>query len=269
MSLGDCKLANFPDLPEGPVEGRMSEDTIYLRQLSDLVQASLREWTGINLADVRQLQDELISIGNKFNLGIIPENEAADFARATGDKALEYEIHAEEELERLQEEQKKPVQQSPEVEKFINGLDEEKRNLIQSESDKIRQLPISAMENFIAELKQLREMAWYLTAHIQDYAATSEYRERRRAFLLTGETPLDTQAPEVDSEIPAILKTWIGEGQIKQNDKGEYVTAGSPQDFCFWLNTKLANNIPPVETTQQFSFSTIPGVSHHSQWHTT
>jgi hypothetical protein len=221
----------------------MSEDTIYLRQFSDLVQASLREWIGINLADVRQLQDELISIGNKFNLGIIPENEAADFARETGDKALEYEIHAKEELEQLQEGQKKPVQQSPEVEKFINGLDEEKRNLIQSESDRHRQLPISAMENFIAELKQLREMAWYLTAHIQDYAATSEYRERRRAFLLTGETPTEP-APEMQPPIQGaavIPKLTDAECLQKLVDTGFIAQNINIKDKTVYSKTRAVN----------------------------
>jgi hypothetical protein len=114
-------------------------------------------------------------------------------------------------------------------------------------------LEIDALESLIAELKRLRETAWNLTAHIQDYSATAEYRDRRRAFLLTGEAPPkpapDTQAPETDREIPSFLRTWIDEGQVNQNDKGEYVTAGSPQDFCFWLNTNKAHDIPPPETT--------------------
>jgi hypothetical protein len=39
-------------------------------------------------------------------------------------------------------------------------------------------------------------MAWHLTAHIQDYAATPEYRERRRNFMRTREPVPDAQAPE-------------------------------------------------------------------------
>jgi hypothetical protein len=199
----DCKLANCKTgekqagglaiiLPEEPAERKMSTDTIYLRQILDLEQVVLRERIGVNLADVRQLQDKLMDKAEKFNMGIIPENEAADFARETGKKTLEYEIHAKEELERLQEEQKKPVQHSPEVEKFLNGLSEEKRNLLQSESDRVSQLPISSLENLIAELKRLREIAWCLTAHIQDYAETPEYRERRRAFFAHRGSPAGT-----------------------------------------------------------------------------
>jgi hypothetical protein len=93
------------------------------------------------------------------------------------------------------------------VEKFISGLSEEKRNLIQSENDKLSQLPISALENLIVELKRLREMAWCFTAHIQDWATTPECRERRMTFLLTGEIPKepvpDTQAPE-QKAVPAL-----------------------------------------------------------------
>jgi hypothetical protein len=173
----------------------MSEDTIYLRQLLDLGQAVLRERIGVNLADVRRLQDELMVKAEKFGEGIIPEDEAADLARNTGNNALEYGIRAGEELGRLQEEQKKPVQHSPQVEEFLSGLSEEKRNLIQNEDDNLRKLPVNALENLIVELKRLREMAWHLTAHIQDYAATPEYRERRRNFMRTGEPVPDAQAP--------------------------------------------------------------------------
>jgi hypothetical protein len=172
----------------------MSVDTIYKRQFLSIQQAALCELIGVNLADVRQLQDELTVKAEKFTKGIIPENEAADFARETGDNALEYTIHAGEELGRLQEEQKKPVQHSPGVEEFLSGLSEEQKNLIRNENESMSE--ITALENLITELKRLHEMAWYFTAHIQDYAATPEYRERRQNILLTGEPAPDTQALE-------------------------------------------------------------------------
>jgi hypothetical protein len=126
---------------------------------------------GINLTDVIELQYLVMEKAEKFTMGIIPENEAANFARKTGIDILEYEIHVKEELEQLQEEQKRMVQHS---------------------SDKVIQLPTAALENLITELQRLREMAWCLTAHIQDYAVTPEYRERRQAFLATGETPAES-----------------------------------------------------------------------------
>jgi hypothetical protein len=158
-------------------------------------------------------------------MGSIPENEAADFARKTGNDVLECEIRAQEELQRLQEALQTPVRYSPEVEEFMSNMSEEQRNLLRSANDTVRRLPIAALENLIEELKRLREMAWCLTAHIQDYAETSEYCERRRAFLLTGETPpepvADTQTLEqkeadclTDEEC---IKKLVDTGFIAQN----------------------------------------------------
>jgi hypothetical protein len=46
------------------------------------------------------------------------------------------------------------------------------------------------------------------------------------------------------------LEKWFFDvGQVIKDSYGEYVTAGSPQDFCFWLNTQKAKDIPPPETT--------------------
>jgi hypothetical protein len=179
----------------------MSVDTIYKRQFLSFQQAALHELIGVNLADVRQLQDEIIDKSDKFTKGIIPENEAADFARETSEKVLEYEIHAGEELQRLQEGQEKPS-----VEKFLGGLSEEQKNLIRNETENMSE--ITPLENLITELKRLCEMAWCFTAHIQDYATTPEYRERRRNFLRTGEPAPDTQAPEAG--IPGFVLSIAG-----------------------------------------------------------
>jgi hypothetical protein len=176
----------------------MSVDTIYKRQFLSFQQAALHELIGVNVADVRQLQDEIIDKSDKFTKGIMPENEAADFARETGEKALEYEIHAKEELQRLQEQKK------PSVEKFLGGLSEEQKNLIRNEIESMSE--ITALENLIAELKRLCEMAWCFTGHIQDYAATPEYRERHRNFLRMGDTAPDTQSPE-QKAVPALTDT--------------------------------------------------------------
>jgi hypothetical protein len=193
----------------------MSTDTIYLRQFLSVLQAALRERIGVNLADVRQLQDELIAKIEKFTKGAMPENEAADFARETGDKALEYEIHAKKELERLQEEQKKPIPHSPEGEEFLSNLGEEKRRLMEEENERLRKMPIHALDNRIVELKRLREMAWNATAHIQDFAEIPEYRERHLAFSHTGNPALDTQTPERNAAAASTKKpikaalTWL------------------------------------------------------------
>jgi hypothetical protein len=134
-------LANI--LPEKRAEGENERHNL---------QAALRERIGVNLADVRQLQDVLVDKAERVTKGIIPENEAADFARETGEKALEHEIYANEELERLQKEkQKKPVEVK------ISGLNEEQQNLIRNEIESMPE--ITALESLIAELKRLCEMA--------------------------------------------------------------------------------------------------------------
>jgi hypothetical protein len=225
-------------LPEEPAEGRMSEDTIYLRQILALVQAALRERIGINLADVMELQNEIIVKADEFTKGIMPQNKAADFALKTSNDALEYGIHAREELQRLQSERKKPVQQSPEVEKFISDLNEEKRNLIQSENDRLSQLPISDLENLITELKRLREMAWYLTGHIQDYVKTPDYRERRIDFLTTVEKLPEPVPKEAESQTKPPLKgidDLISQGYLADN--GHRVLCGL-NDVAIYLSGK-------------------------------
>ena len=187
----------------------MSNDTIYLRQLLAFKQAAVREVIGVNLADVRQLQDELHEKGVKFNKGIIPEKEAADFALKISMDTHAYVIRANKELEQLQGEHKKPIQYSPEMEKGFNMLSEEQKKMTLSEVERIRQLPISNIENIISELNRLNKMAMCLNAHIQDYVITPEYRERRRTFLTTGEAPKDpapdTQ-PSYDLTNEEILK---------------------------------------------------------------
>jgi hypothetical protein len=54
----------------------------------------------------------------------------------------------------------------------------------------------------------------------------------------------------------SFLEVWINIGQVIKDGNG-YVTAGSPQDFCFWLNTQLAKNIPPPETTAKILANNI------------
>ena len=70
--------------------------------------------------------------------------------------------------------------------------------------------------------------------------------------------PEETQAAVTDVEIealpeavPVFLQAWIEAGQVIRTDNGEYLTSGSPQDFCFWLGTKQAKDIPPPKTTQK------------------
>ena len=223
----------------------------YMEQLLGITQKALREHTGINQAEAEEIQNQLITIGDKFTLGIIPANEAADIALNISFETLEYEIQAKKELGRLQEAQEEHSY-SPAAGDFLNKLEAGKKAALL----KIKPygLEISALESLIAELTQLREIAWNLTTRIQDYSATAEYRDRRRAFLLTGEAPKEpapnTHAPEANRG-RAILRAWIDAGQVIQNGNGEYVTAGSPQDFCFWLNTQKANDIPPPETTAE------------------
>ena len=206
----------------------MSEDTIYLRQFLDLEQAALRDLVGVNLADVRQLQDLLLEKGEKFNKGIIPENEAADLARKMSYDALNYEIHANEELKQLQEKLRTPIQYSSETEEYFDKMSEEQKSLILSENEKLRQLPISNIENIIAELKRLREMAMYLTAHIQDYAITPEYRERRMVFITTGEAP---KKPVPETQIPPVIQDILKEGLLDNSlVNGKYFKKGDKKD---------------------------------------
>jgi len=204
----------------------MSDDTIYLRQFLDLWQASLRDLVGVNLADVRELQDALNEKVMKFNKGIIAENEAADFSRKTWLDTLEYSSRVDEELKLLQEEHKKGVQYSSKTDEFLNAMSEEQKSRILNENERIMQLQITALENLMAEIKRLYEMAGCITAHIQDFAITPEYRERRKTFLFTGEAP-DHPVPVdnlTDKEILEKLEDtgFILKGRVI-NDRQIYV----------------------------------------------
>jgi hypothetical protein len=170
----------------------MDADIIYLRQL-------LFQDTGMSLNDMIEIQDRMAVIADKFLNGIIPVNETAGIAWEIYNVTLEYEINANEELTQLQEAQKEPF--SSEVQQFINSHEKLK-------GIKKFDLEIYALKESITELKRLREMGEGLMVRIQDYSATAEYSERRRAFLRSGESPREpapgTQAQEALSLVSSI-----------------------------------------------------------------
>jgi len=207
----------------------MSEDTIYLRQLLGLIQAALRECTGINLAEAVEKQDQIIATAYKFSRGVIPANEAADIALRVSIEALEWKYRACEELTRLQKAQKEPIQHSPKVDDFIGTLSEEQKSRLMRTGR--YGLEISALEGLVVELKKLNDLTMYLTAHIQDYSATDEYRERRQAFLLNGEA-LEIPTPAQSRvAVPDVILALLGEGLLDDTPvKGKYQKKGDKKD---------------------------------------
>jgi hypothetical protein len=189
------KLRGLHHLPEEPAEGNMSNEneTIYSRLFADLFQTSLRNSVGVSPADVRQLADELLEKVTKFNKGMIPENEAADFARKIHTDTFEYIARARDELKLLKEEKIDPAQyfRKEEEEKEIEKLSEKERNamlsVMQSGYEDIYQLQVCGVESLIAELTRVQKETVLVILHIQEFANTPQYRNLRTAFLLTGE----------------------------------------------------------------------------------
>ena len=95
----------------------MSNDTIHSQLFADRFQASQHNTVGVSPADVRQLGDELLEKGTKFNEGILHENEVTDFARKICVEIPEYIARARDELKLLEEEKIDPVRYFLEEEK--------------------------------------------------------------------------------------------------------------------------------------------------------
>jgi hypothetical protein len=107
-------------------------------------------------------------------------------------------------------------------------------------------------ENFPKAYNFKQDCLYYLDNYEQSRGLNSESEFIQNEDVQEAEIPpepaQDTQTPEV----PAFLKKWIDAGQVITNDKGEYVTAGSPEKFCGWIKIQFdsyATEIPPVETT--------------------
>jgi hypothetical protein len=98
----------------------------YMRQLLGITQEALREHNGINQAEAEEIKNQLITISDKFTLGVIPANEAADIALNISSETLECEIQAKEELQRLQEAQEKHSY-SPATMDFLNKMEADTR----------------------------------------------------------------------------------------------------------------------------------------------
>lgn len=65
------------------------------------------------------------------------------------------------------------------------------------------------------------------------------------------EVPAPSAKPQgLDENNLTFLRNWINAGQVIKNTSGDYVTAATPQDFCFWLFSKYKiEEIPPPEVT--------------------
>jgi len=96
----------------------MSNETIFSRQFPE---SYLRSSVGVSCADVRQLADELLEKGTKFSKGIIPENEAADFAGKIHTDTFKYIDRARDELKLLKEKKIDPVQYFRKEEKKLRS----------------------------------------------------------------------------------------------------------------------------------------------------
>jgi hypothetical protein len=171
--------------------------------LMTFIQTWLRGPIGVNLADVRRLDDELLKKSITFAKGVLPETEAADFAIKTTIDVTEYHARADKELKRLQEirEEEGLIRISPSGVEGFNDI-----YLALTQYEDYRKSVISAIESLITELERVRRTAADLAVHVQEYANTPEYRERHMAFVQQ-EQSAETQ--EKKKEPPPIIKELI------------------------------------------------------------